>query len=472
MKNHFSILHISDLHKLEGIKYEALLQSLLTDKESYVAAGVPAPKYVVVSGDLIHGGDDINTIRNQYGETKGFLVDVVNEFLDHDKKRMMIVPGNHDVSFPHSKNSMMPESNVNNMQNLALYRDNHPNIRWNWKELSFYKISDNEQYRKRFDMFREFYNDFYGGERLYPNDPQLFAECYSFYEDRVSFALFNSCMRLDHLNDTADIDDEAIASVIPKLRSSYNRGYLNVAVWHHHFYGAPRETNYLDREVINKMSHSYIQMGLFGHQHISQIAEFYGGDLALEESPDNQRVLLVSSGSLFGGKKELPAGYRRQYNVIEVMHESGEAQIDIHVREDDNRSVESKLPIWRPKLISTTESIKTSVKLKNLEEHEVLAEILRAAKESGDYKFAFEQLNKFTLSDGLYKNIRSEVIRGIKDNRYLLDNLQPETTNDFILLMTCAEQENDLEAKLRLKNDPRLQSMLNDSIIKEMYDRL
>jgi len=468
----FSILHISDLHKLDGTNYEALLQSLLTDRDTYVTAGVLSPKYVVVSGDLIHGGNTAEEIRAQYAETKGFLTRVADEFLEHDKNRILIVPGNHDMSFPHSRNSMVSEAEANKKQNLDLFWKGHPEIRWNWKELSFYKISNIEEYNKRFDLFREFYNDFYEGVRTYPNDPITSAECYSFADDKVTFALFNSCKRLDHLNDTADIDDDAIVSVTQKLRTTYNQGYLNIAIWHHHFYGAPRETNYLDREVINKMSHSYIQVGLFGHQHISQIAEFYGGDLALGEAADNQRILLISSGTLFGGKKELPDGYKRQYNVIEVTSENGEAKIEIHVREDDNHNVESKLPLWHPKPISPTASIKTSVKLKKLNEREMLASILRTAQESGDYKSAFNQLKGISMEGDLYRSIRAEVIRGIKDNRFLLDNLRPETKNDYMLLMACAERENDTEAKRRLKEDEQLKSMLDDTIIKEMYDRL
>ncbi len=470
--NKFSILHISDLHKLEGTNYDALIQSMLTDRDTYVRAGVTKPKYIVVSGDLIHGGNTEDEIRGQYSETCSFLSQLVDEFLNCNKERMLIVPGNHDVSFPHSKNSMIPETEENKSQNLALLWERHPEIRWNWKEFSFYKIADKNQYEQRFNLFREFYNDFYQGIRIYPDDPQVEAECYSFAEDRVTFALYNSCKQLDHLNDTASIDDDAIVSVMPTLRSNYNRGYLNIAVWHHHFYGAPRETNYLDREVINKMSHSYIQMGLFGHQHISQIAEFYGGDLALGDSPDNQRVLLVSSGTLFGGKKELPDGCRRQYNVLEITQDNGIAQIEIHVREDDNRSVDSKLPIWRLKQVGPTGSIKTSVQVKQLDERAILTDILRTAQTSGDYTSAFEQLQGFTIKDDFYLSVRSVIIREIKDNRYLLDNLKPETDKDYMLLMTCAESENDAEAKARLKNDPKLQSMLNDVVLKEMYDRL
>lgn len=78
----FSILHVSDLHKMDGTTYESLLQSLLTDRDSYVAAGVLSPSYVVISGDLIKGGSTDEEIQNQYSEVKQFLESLTNQFLE------------------------------------------------------------------------------------------------------------------------------------------------------------------------------------------------------------------------------------------------------------------------------------------------------------------------------------------------------------------------------------------------------
>lgn len=468
----FSILHISDLHKMEGTTYEALLQSLLTDRDAYVEHGVVPPRYIVVSGDLIQGGNTIEEIQEQYDEVTLFLNSLVREFLGNDKQKLMIVPGNHDVSFPHSRNSMTVEAKENNDYNLSLLQKRHPSIRWNWKGLNFFKVEDEALYGERFDLFKDFYDNLYAGCRQYPDNAFGEAEHYSFDEDKVTFTLFNSCHNLDHLNDTADIDEDAIVNVTPRLRASYNRGYLNIAVWHHHFYGAPQETNYMDREVINKMSHSYLQMGLFGHQHITQIAEFYGGDLSLGEAPDNQRILLVSSGTLFGGNKQIPQGYKRQYNVIEVEWRNGTALIEIHVREDSNRNVASKLPMWSPKHISPTASIVTSVKLKQQDERAILAGILREATKDSEYIRAFEQLKELEKDGIKNEQIRSIILRSIKDDRYILENLQPTSINDYMLLLTCAERENDAVTKKRLKEDERLQKYMNDPIIKEMYERL
>ena len=465
----YSILHISDLHKLEGTTYEALLQSMLTDRDRYMEAGVAAPRYVVVSGDLIHGGDTVEEIKAQYDEVKDFLTALVGDFLGGDRLRMLIVPGNHDVSFPHSRGSMTPEADEHKKENARLFWGGEASLRWDWKEVGFCRIADPVLYAQRYELFRAFYDGFYEGRRMYPRNPQVASESYEFYQDKVAFALFNSCRGLDHLNDTADIDEEAIVHVTPTLRSSYNKGYLNVAVWHHHFYGAPRETNYLDREVINKLSHSYVQMGLFGHQHVTQIAEFYGGDLMLSEAADNQRVLLVSSGTLFGGKKELGEGQKRQYNVIEVEQENGKANIVIHVREDSNRNVESKLPIWKAK---DSKPICTSVHTRELTVSERLSIEQRTAQQTGDYITAYEHLNDIPAEGALYERVRSELLRGIKDNRYLLEHLEPKTPNDYMLMMACAESENDAEAKARLKGDEQLKAMLGDTIMKEMYERL
>lgn len=69
MMSKYSILHISDLHKMEGTTYVALLQSLLTDRDNYVGKDLMSPRYFVVSRDLIHGGFSI-----KQGKTLKFYV--------------------------------------------------------------------------------------------------------------------------------------------------------------------------------------------------------------------------------------------------------------------------------------------------------------------------------------------------------------------------------------------------------------
>lgn len=57
-------------------------------------------------------------------------------------------------------------------------------------------------------------------------------------------------------------------------------------------------------------------------------------------------LLLISSGTLFGGEKQLLPGFRRQYNIIEIERQGLSSKIDvsINVREDNSRKVNSKIP--------------------------------------------------------------------------------------------------------------------------------
>lgn len=66
----FSILHISDIHKCKEVSYAALLSSLKKDFEHYNEEGILLPSFIVVSGDLIQGAYDEQTIRMQYEEAK------------------------------------------------------------------------------------------------------------------------------------------------------------------------------------------------------------------------------------------------------------------------------------------------------------------------------------------------------------------------------------------------------------------
>ena len=62
------------------------------------------PDAIVVSGDLVEGlplESDTHPqgLREQYQEATELLVSLSNEFLDGDRSRVVIVPGNHDVDW-------------------------------------------------------------------------------------------------------------------------------------------------------------------------------------------------------------------------------------------------------------------------------------------------------------------------------------------------------------------------------------
>lgn len=144
MNKHYSILHISDLHKGENNDFDHLFASLCNDADSY-DRNIPRPEIIVVCGDLAEGANGDNAeekIVRQYDEVETFLNKLVQHFLNGDKSRIIIVPGNHDLYRGATINSMeaIPDAMRENAKERYLGGD--PKYRWSWKDFCFYIINN------------------------------------------------------------------------------------------------------------------------------------------------------------------------------------------------------------------------------------------------------------------------------------------------------------------------------------------
>lgn len=470
----YTILHISDIHKRKDVSYDALLQSLKSDYDRYSKYDhILCPTFIVVSGDLVQGAYTEEEIEQQYNEVEYFLGELCNLFLDGDRNRIIIVPGNHDVFRPTSKEAMAA-SVMDSKSCIQEYFVPGSKIRWNWKELAFYEINDFNKYNTRFDKFIAFYNRFYDGIRVFPNNPEKEAFVYVNDDYRVCFTGFNSCCELDHLKDTGKIAEEALMSVWSTLNKSYNDGYLNIAVWHHHLYGKPIETNYMDRSILVDFLSNNINIGLFGHQHFSQIAEEYS-DLLLKKGDNIQKLLLVSSGTIFGGNKELPPGCRRQYNLIEVTHNNGEAIIDINIREDAKMEAASKIPYWRTKpLNNDTNKITYCIPLKELSIEEKLLAIDIVAQSNSDYKKAYEKV--LEIEKDSKRNLtkwKKLYLRKVVDPKYILDaDIEIDSIEDAIMMIDAAINTGENKYMKKVLEDERIKKFVSDNNVNLFFSEL
>lgn len=473
-KNKFSILQISDLHKLKGTNYHSLLQTLLADKSRYEQEGVTSPSFIVVCGDVVHGADTEAKIRNQYTEVEEFLNNLVDKFLNKDKKRMIIVPGNHDMNRIASEASFTKSSNTKK-KDYEEYKGHNTDLRWNWNKHQYQRINDKTQYDSRFDLFIEFYNRFFTGIRSFPTDPVMEAYTEYFPKENIAFACFNSCHGLDHINTSADIPEEAIDSIAGDLISLGNDGYLTVGVWHHHFYGSPYQVNYMDKGIFDTMMQFGIHIGLFGHQHLSQVAaeitNLYAQD---EEEYRRERMLLISSGTLFGGAKELRQGCKRQYNVIEFDMKNGEAEVTVHIREDKNPNISSKLPHWVRKNVTPNGKVVNTVFFKHLSDDEILVNIDHYVRTKGEYAYGCLAINDLPQKTQRAQELYSEYIKEIKDYHTLLEVIgTPETSQDYILLIATAKSDGNQDAMMNLLADQNLIELCKtDSYLREKYEEM
>lgn len=319
----FSILHISDLHRSprDPISNDELISALVRDRDRYIReeTSVAAPQAIVVSGDIIHGvrlGTDnfASKIEAQYAVAEEFLDELVSRFVDGDRSRLVMVPGNHDVDWntAYSALERVNEDSVPSELRAELHAEDSL-LRWDWKERSLYRIADPDLYRQRLGAFWRFFDRFYEGVSgvtagQNSDDVRLFSLC----DDRIGVAAYNSCHGNDCFAFHGMIRQGSIARSDLDLNDCGNAHDLRIAVWHHSIEGSPYRTDYMDRDVVRSMIGRGFRLGLHGHQHKAQAT---AQEIRL---PDRERMAVVSAGSLCAGADDLPVGTHRQYNILEI----------------------------------------------------------------------------------------------------------------------------------------------------------
>lgn len=450
----FSIIQISDLHKDSDFNYNQLIDSLKSDTANYVNLGIYHVRYIVVCGDLIQGtrNTDIakgnQDIQRQYEEVSVFLHNLVDVFLNGDISRLIIVPGNHDVNRAVSSNSMkrIEASEQEKVQKSYWERYGKKQIyRFDWKTLSFMQIIDEKFYSSRFDSFVTFYNRFYSSiGRTFPVSPEEDASLIAFSNDKIAFACFNSCCQLDHLNAMGTINENAFHCIYGDLSSCYSNGYLMFGVWHHHIYGVPHRCDFMDMKITKSMACNHILVGLFGHQHRSEVVEELN-DLA--EDIERDKMHLISSGTLFGSRKEMLPGIKRQYNLINVEIENGSANLEVFGRED--KMNDAPYPIWGEKyLLKGKKSLVFQVPLNKLSDDDLLRIIDEETRESGDFKNGILRMKQLDnpVKQGFIDEYIQQLSLEVEDLNFILNVFkQPLSNMEYCYLMQASILNNNVD---------------------------
>jgi hypothetical protein len=361
-----SILHISDLHRdpANELTNAALLHSLECDRDKYTkeTPAIRPPDLILASGDIVYGvkpsvANHTLELERQYLQAEEFLTALTHSFLNGDSDRLVLVPGNHDVSYPTVAKSLRKlsiDSSDPSAQPLLkeyLSRLHAPNsiLRWSWDSLAFYEISDPHQYRARLDGFCSFYHRFYKGTRSYASDPAQQYDVFDYPKLNITVAAFNSCYNNDPLNRVGTIHPDSIAQAARQLRNERFRNRLLLAVWHHSISGPPLQLDYMDPDTLQKLIDSGFSIGFHGHQHKPQFIDerFQFG------AP--RKITVISAGTLCAGPTGLPTGFSRAYNLIQIDTEALRATL--HLRRMQNDSFDS--PIGGPGFFPT--SLKTYI---------------------------------------------------------------------------------------------------------------
>lgn len=330
----YSLMHIGDLHRsaTEPISNVEIVSALAADRDSYVneKTPVPCPDAIVVSGDLVQGlpldsSEYPSALIAQYKEAADLVARLTEEFLDGDRSRLIMVPGNHDVDWNKAKTAMQP-AEVKDDDILRLLTRPRSDYRWSWKTRALFHIVNHTQYRDRFRYFEDFYREFYEGSQLWmPLDPDRSWNLFPLRNGELVVCGFNSCGMNDCFNLSGEILPEAISESHLEMRKRASKSRLGIAVWHHGTQGPPQRNDYMDADTLALLLAKGYRLGMHGHQHRFEALPY---TLYVSEC---EMMAVTCTGSLCASHSELPAGSNRSYSIVHI--DESEHRARVHVRE-------------------------------------------------------------------------------------------------------------------------------------------
>lgn len=473
-----SVLHISDLHRdpANPIGNRVLLDSLERDRDRYAANEEPRiapPNLIIVSGDIVQGvlygtPEAEDKLQKQYDEALSFLSELANRFVEGDKGRVVIVPGNHDVSDHQFRQRLTPidmAATAKKVLVAELFKPDSP-LRWSWEEFALYEITDWDAYHQRLAAFADFYSRFYDGKRTYSTDPAKQVDIFDFPDFGIAIAGFCSCHNNDLLNRQGSIHPDALATAGKQLRDiSLSYVPLRLAVWHHNTEGPPVHVDYMDPDIVQNLIDGGFSLGFHGHQHKPQFL-----DTRFRHGPD-RRITVISAGTLCGG-----AAFRhgRAYNVVEIDTEERKGRL--HLREMQNDNLQ--MPIWGARSLPPNPASFLEFKFDPPPEpfvkpdrNTVLLTKAQAAHDSGEYGAAVEVLSPLAEADPLARRLLLDCLIRLDDQATIAASFDPpESPAEAIALMDALWADNRRERLAELLKLPLIAESADSSVI-EIRDK-
>ncbi len=467
-----TILQVSDLHRdpANPIRNDALLTSLENDRSRYTRNGDPiihAPDIVIVSGDIIQGvhpgtADVDARLAAQHAEALDFLGHLADLVVGGDRQRVVIVPGNHDVSACHFMESLSRiDIAADRKKELVsqLFSPDSP-LRWSWSELEFYKITDKEKYGGRLAPFAAFYEQFYAGTRRYSLDPSEQFDIFDYPEFDLTIVAFSSCYNNDILNKPGAIHPGCIAAASMRLRERQYDNRLRIAVWHHNTEGLPLQADYMDPGIIQNLIDNGFSLGFHGHQHRPQFLDTrfrYGGD---------RRITVISAGTLCGS-----ASFRfgRAYNIIEL--DPAALTGRLHLREMQNDDLQR--PIWGCRSLPPDTTNFLSFEYQPPPEpltpsHSNTVVLLEAQMlyKGGNYRQAADALDSIAGKDDLARPLLLECLRKLRDAPKIIERFDPPAgPTEAICLMDALWEQGNRDRLQLLLTEPIVAASTDPSVI-------
>ncbi|MEA3014117.1 MAG: hypothetical protein QOD42_2662 [Sphingomonadales bacterium] len=301
-----------DMHRFRDGDYSITLESHIANEFNKITGRFRLDSerlFLVISGDIVYqAGSD------EYEEALACLEALVR-ILGIGKDRLILCPGNHDVSWPDAK--IKPERRFDNYLTFlvefygeTIFRRLYPFVAWDFK---------------------------INTARPHPTDLVSVAR---FPEIGMVFVGFNSCVYEDPQHHYGFIGGKQIRRVEKLLASAEFEKLTRIAVLHHHIHPYPEPVvleptggHWHDVSTIRDaglferfLEKQRFDLVLHGHKHKPQLRETLVRD---RTTPEMMRPLIVcGAGSCSVDARELEHAVPNHYQVIEFLSRSRIPQIE------------------------------------------------------------------------------------------------------------------------------------------------
>lgn len=330
------ILDLSDLHYTVDINEENEAYLLISDlKKVYFNnpksnLSLSDIDYITISGDFVERGDSIVSFEKSFN-----FIDIISTQLNVPYEKIIIVPGNHDLSWNVTMNSY----------HLAIGTPG-PNdkVVTNVDSDLFYLKRNDEEWNKKFLNYNKYlYEKLYGTS--FPDNPkeQLRVILGDFIvNNKIAFFMLNTSAEIDQFNrEITYFDTEGL---IKSSRELPKENIIKIAVGHHPVNLTSGYGN--DIPFANAMQNENFKIYLHGHVHRSISLDY------LNPQNINPNMIMIGAGALSVGKSGLWPGVPERYNVIKIATTDEPDKILVSV---NTRQREYIGTYWQPAYIYYTD---------------------------------------------------------------------------------------------------------------------
>jgi 3',5'-cyclic AMP phosphodiesterase CpdA len=305
------LLHLSDLHFATHDQATIFYAQLAADlRQQGIADRLDA---LVVSGDLVNRAEP-----REYDAARFFLEQLMSGF-NLAPHQVVLVPGNHDVSWDLSKAAYT-------FHRRADYRTPLGEGTFIAHGTEAIEVRNDALYRDRFQPFADLCKAITGTP--YPLAPVDQATLHDLDDGRLLVLGLNSAWEIDHhFRDRASIHAGALAQALVKLGPP-SAEQLRLAVFHHPIH-SPEESRIKDAAFLQQLAVAGFRVVLHGHVHKAD-ASLYRYD----RSVGGRQLEIVAAGTFGANTRDWVPGYPLQYNLLLISPE--QITVETRKREEVN----------------------------------------------------------------------------------------------------------------------------------------